>query len=134
MVFVRKDLLRKALEKGPNLTPNSLEFRQAVENTYFQEFEVQRENISPDIFAKIKKDFFEGFCSKMKTFYNEKKTYRMPERMISNHQKYFEMLVPIFTSFLPTEPEPQPLPVSMDVDVASGDSRPKKSLQKSRIY
>ena len=134
MVFFRKDLLRRALEKGPNLTPNSPEFRQAVESTYFEEYEVQKENISLECYEKLNADFFEGFCIKMKTFYNEKKAYRMPERMISNHKKYFETAVPTFASFVPVEPEPQPLPVPMEMDVASGDSMPKKSLQKSRIY
>ena len=134
MRFSREDLLRRALEKNPNpqshFTPIKPGFRKAVEAAYFEEFETERENIPPDIYAKLDQDVLSPFCVRVKTLYNHKSTAYKIDRMMSNHKLYFATTVPDFASFLPQE-QPQTAPLNVN---AAGENNPKKPLGKSRVY
>ena len=143
MVLSKADLVRKALTKIQNVSPSHPSFKQAVQIAYLEEFDLEIENISPESLKKLDDDFLIPFCKKVKEFYTERKNGQSrhqgkPERMISAHQKHFDMAVPnIFSFFI--DPDPPPDDMEIDVDVAptpapagDGGAKVKKPLKKTQ--
>ena len=142
MVVSKGDIVRNAL-KVLDTSPSKSNFKQAVEIAYLEAFDVQRENISPESYLKIESEFLIPFCKQVKEFYTERKNGQSrhqgkPERMISAHQKHFDMAVPnIFSFFI--DPDPPPDDMEIDVDVAptpapagDGGAKVKKPLKKTQ--
>ena len=146
MVVSKGDIVRNAL-KVLDTSPSKSNFKQAVEIAYLEAFDVQRENISPESYLKIESEFLIPFCKQVKEFYTERKNGQSrhqgkPERMISAHQKHFDMAVPnIFSFFI--DPDP---PMEIDAAIApapaptpAGDAdvkvkKPLGKTQRLKVY
>lgn len=127
MVFTKKDLLEQALILVPNTSPKQHNFKSAIEFAYFSEFDVQRQNISPESYLKFTNDFLDPFCKSCRKFYlgKQNKCNGSISRMIQYHQRAFDMAVPHIDNFIVLPPPPEP----MDIQVAAEPLQPPQPLQ-----